>query len=90
MDPNEIEKKVMELSADQAGVAMEQIQRVTHYVNDLNFDSLDTVELAMSLEDEFEISMKDEDIDGIKTVGDAVDYVVRHVGEGEGRKERVL
>jgi acyl carrier protein len=76
MTQQEIEQKVIELAADQAGVPATQVTRVTHFFNDLNYDSLDVVEFAMSAEDEFEISIADEDVDKIKTVEEAVDYVM--------------
>jgi acyl carrier protein len=52
-----------------------EITRDTSFVNDLNADSLDTVELVMEFEDEFEISIPDEDAEKIQTVGQAIDYI---------------
>ncbi len=51
----------------------------TSFVNDLNADSLDTVELIMELEDAFEMSIPDEEAEKIQTVGQAIDYIVQHM-----------
>jgi len=72
----EIEAKVTDIVAEQMGVDKSEISRETSFVNDLNADSLDTVELVMELEDEFETSIPDEDAEKIQTVGQAVDYLV--------------
>ncbi|MCH7595700.1 MAG: acyl carrier protein [Planctomycetes bacterium] len=52
-----------------------EISRETSFVNDLNADSLDTVELVMELEDEFDLTIPDEDAEKLKTVGEAMDYI---------------
>jgi acyl carrier protein len=57
------------------GQTPEKITRETSFINDLGADSLDTVELVMEFEDEFEISIPDEDAEKIQTVGNAVDYI---------------
>ncbi|MBL8800796.1 MAG: acyl carrier protein [Planctomycetes bacterium] len=56
-------------------VPEEKVTRETSFINDLGADSLDTVELVMEFEDEFEISIPDEDAEKIQTVGNAVDYI---------------
>ena len=71
----EIETKVIEIVSEQMGVDKAQVTRETHFINDLNADSLDTVELVMEFEDEFEISIPDEDAEKIQTVGNAVEYI---------------
>ncbi len=71
----ELEAKVIEIVSDQMGVDKGEISRETHFVNDLNADSLDTVELVMEFEDEFEISIPDEEAEKIQTVGEAIDYI---------------
>jgi acyl carrier protein len=76
--PDEIEAKVIELVAEQMGVDKSEITRETSFVNDLNADSLDTVELVMEFEDEFELSIPDEEAEKIQTVGQAVDYIREH------------
>ena len=73
---SEIEAKVTEIVSKQMGVDESKITRDTSFVNDLNADSLDTVELVMELEDEFETSIPDEDAEKIQTVGQAVEYIL--------------
>jgi len=74
-----IEQRVAEIVAEQMGVDKAQITRETSFVNDLGADSLDTVELVMEFEDEFDISIPDEDAEKIQTVGQALDYVEAHL-----------
>lgn len=71
----EIEAKVKKIVAEQMGVSEDEITGETSFVNDLNADSLDTVELVMEFEDEFEMSIPDEEAEKIQTVGMAVDYI---------------
>ena len=75
---DEIEEKVIEIVSEQMGVDKSEITRETSFVNDLNADSLDTVELVMEFEDEFEMSIPDEEAEKIQTVGQAVDYIKEH------------
>ena len=79
MTREEIQTRVIELAAEQAGVDKSQITPATHFGNDLNFDSLDTVEYAMSIEDEFHVSIPDEAVERLQTVGDVVDLLAREV-----------
>jgi acyl carrier protein len=74
-----IEERVVEIVAEQMGVDKAQVTRETSFVNDLGADSLDTVELVMEFEDEFDISIPDEDAEKIQTVGQAIDYVEAHL-----------
>jgi acyl carrier protein len=76
----EIEAKVVDIVAEQMGVDKSEITRDTSFVNDLNADSLDTVELVMELEDEFETSIPDEEAEKIQTVGQAIDYIMQVQG----------
>ncbi len=71
----EIEAKVKKIVAEQMGVAEDEIRRETSVVNDLNADSLDTVELVMEFEEEFELNIPDEEAEKIQTVGQAIDYI---------------
>lgn len=79
MDTKEIETKVISIVAEQMGVDKGEINRETNFVNDLNADSLDTVELVMEFEDEFETSIPDEEAEKIQTVGQAIDYISKHL-----------
>ncbi len=78
LDVQEIEDKVITIVSVQMGVDKAEISRETSFVNDLNADSLDTVELVMELEDEFEMSIPDEDAVKLQTVGQAIDYIKGH------------
>jgi acyl carrier protein len=76
LDVKEIEQKVTDIISEQMGVDKSEITRETSFINDLNADSLDTVELVMEFEDEFDMSIPDEEAEKIQTVGAAVDYIV--------------
>ena len=71
----EIEGKVIEIISEQMGVDKSEIARETSFINDMNADSLDTVELVMEFEDEFDMSIPDEEAEKIQTVGAAIDYI---------------
>ncbi len=71
-----IEKKVIDIISEQMGADKNEITRDTSFINDLNADSLDTVELVMEFEDEFDMSIPDEEAEKIQTVGAAVEYIV--------------
>ena len=68
----------IEMSNAVSRPAPSEITRETHFINDLNADSLDTVELVMEFEDEFELSIPDEEAEKIQTVGQAIDYIKEH------------
>ncbi len=76
MTEAEIEAKVIQIVADQMGVDKAEVSRDTSFANDLNADSLDTVELVMEFEDEFETSIPDDQAESIQTVGQAIDYIL--------------
>jgi len=76
VDVKAIEKKVIEIISEQMGADKNEITRETSFINDLNADSLDTVELVMEFEDEFDMSIPDEEAEKIQTVGAAVDHIV--------------
>lgn len=67
--------KIKELVALQFDLDEEDLSESTSFVDDLHADSIDLVHLAMTLEDEYDIELEDEDIENIKTIGDAVDYI---------------
>lgn len=79
-----IEDRVIEIVADQLGVEKEKINLDSNFVNDLGADSLDTVELVMELEEEFEINIPDEAADKIHTVGAAIEHIGRATGANAG------
>ncbi len=76
IDAQAIESKVIEIISEQMGVDKSEITRDTSFINDLNADSLDTVELVMEFEDEFDMSIPDEEAEKIQTVGAAIDYII--------------
>ena len=71
---SDIEQRVKKIVAEQLGVAEDEIKLESSFVDDLGADSLDTVELVMALEDEFEIEIPDEQAEKITTVQQADDY----------------
>ena len=71
---SDIEQRVKKIVAEQLGVAEDEIKLESSFVDDLGADSLDTVELVMALEDEFEIEIPAEQAEKITTVQQAVDY----------------
>jgi acyl carrier protein len=75
MTEEEIKEKVIKIVSEQMGVDKSEVTMETSFVNDLNADSLDTVELVMEFEDEFELSIPDEDAEKIQTVGKAVEFI---------------
>ena len=76
VDVKAIQTKVIDIISEQMGVDKTEIKRDTSFINDLNADSLDTVELVMEFEDEFDMSIPDEEAEKIQTVGAAIDYIV--------------
>ncbi len=72
---NEIEAKITAIIVEKLGVDEEEITREASFTNDLGADSLDTVELIMEFEKEFDLTIPDEDAERIATVGDAIDYL---------------
>jgi len=70
-----VEEKVYNIVCEQLGQSRDKLTRETSFINDLGADSLDTVELVMEFEDEFDINIPDEDAEKIQTVGQAVDYI---------------
>ena len=70
-----IEDRVKKIVSDQLGTSFDEIQSDSSFVDDLGADSLDTVELVMALEEEFDLEIADEDAEKISTVNDAVEYI---------------
>ncbi len=76
-----VEQRVKEIIVEQLGVDPEQVTTEASFVEDLGADSLDTVELVMALEEEFNLEIPDEDAEKIATVGDAIEYIERKRSE---------
>jgi acyl carrier protein len=76
-----IEDKVKEIIVDQLGVEPEQVKPEASFIDDLGADSLDTVELVMAFEEEFDLEIPDEDAEKIKSVGDAITYIKSKASE---------
>ena len=85
VDLSVIEAKVVEIVSEQMGVDKAEVSRETSFINDLNADSLDTVELVMEFEDEFDMSIPDEEAEKIQTVGQAIDYISKYP---QGQKQQ--
>ena len=75
-----VAERVKKIVAEQLGVKEDEIENSASFVEDLGADSLDTVELVMALEEEFETEIPDEDAESITTVQLAVDYIEKHLG----------
>lgn len=73
-----IEERVRKLVCEQLGVKEEEVTIEASFVEDLGADSLDTVELVMALEEEFETEIADEEAEKITTVKEAIDYIEKH------------
>ena len=70
-----VQERVIDIVSEQLGVDKEKVTAETSFVNDLGADSLDTVELVMELEEEFDINIPDDAAEKIQTVGQAVEYI---------------
>ena len=70
-----VQDRIVDIVAEQLGADKEKISIETHFVNDLGADSLDTVELVMELEEEFDINIPDDAAEKIQTIGEAVKHI---------------
>ncbi|MGL6174443.1 MAG: acyl carrier protein [Cellulosilyticaceae bacterium] len=68
-------EKLQEIVADKLGIDVSEVVATASFKEDLDADSLDLFEIVMALEDEFGVAISNEDVEGIKTVGDAVAYI---------------
>ncbi|HIK19663.1 MULTISPECIES: acyl carrier protein [unclassified Synechococcus] len=76
MSADEVYSRVRKIVSDQLGVEDDKVTPEANFQNDLGADSLDTVELVMAFEEEFDLEIPDEDAEGIATVQDAVNYIL--------------
>ncbi len=81
MEYQEVEAKIKEIIVEQLNVDESEVTPDASFIDDLGADSLDIVELVMAIEEAFDIEIPDEDAEKIKTVKDAVDYVVKKLEE---------
>ena len=79
MTSEEIYSKVKDLVSKHLNIDEKEVTKEASFIEDLGADSLDTVELIMSFEEEFKIEIPDEEAEGIKTVQNVVDYIQQHV-----------
>tara|TARA_B100000029_G_scaffold501473_1_gene574950 strand:- start:688 stop:918 length:231 start_codon:yes stop_codon:yes gene_type:complete len=73
-----IDERVQKIVCEQLGVSTDEVKHEASFIDDLGADSLDTVELVMAFEEEFEIEIPDEEAEGIVTVKNAVDYITNN------------
>ena len=78
MPKDELVQKVKDIIAESLGVKKAEVVPAASFIDDLNADSLDIVELVMTIEKEFDIEIPDDEAEKIRTVQDAVDYIVSH------------
>ena len=79
-----IEERVKEIIAENLGVDSEKVKEEASFVDDLDADSLDQVELILALEEEFDCTIPEEEASKITTVGEAIGYVNKHLEKGGG------
>jgi acyl carrier protein len=75
-----VEERVKKIIVDQLGVKEDEVASEAAFVDDLGADSLDTVELVMAFEEEFDIEIPDDEAEKLANVGDAVKYITEHQG----------
>ena len=76
-----IEERVKNIIVEQLGVNADQVTAAASFVDDLGADSLDTVELVMAFEEEFDLEIPDEDAEKMRTVGEAIAYLDQHLNQ---------
>ncbi len=82
--PDNIEEKVKDIIVEQLGVGADQVKAEAKFIEDLGADSLDTVELVMAFEEEFDVEVPDDDAEKLTSVGDVVRYIeANKSGDGE-------
>ena len=81
MDMKQLEEKVKDIIVEELGVERDKLTSDASFMEDLGADSLDTVELVMAFEKEFDIDIPDEDAEKLRTVGDAMNYLHEKIGK---------
>ncbi len=81
MERDELLKKIKAIVADKLSISEEQVTEEASFIDDLGADSLDTVELVMALEDEFNLDIPDDEAEKLTTVGKAMDYVLARLDQ---------
>lgn len=81
MEREELLAKVKSIVADKLSISEDQVTETASFIDDLGADSLDTVELVMALEDEFDLDIPDEEAEKLTTVGTAMDYVLSNLSK---------
>lgn len=76
-----IEDRVRDIIVDKLGVSAEKVKAEAHFIDDLGADSLDTVELVMAFEEEFDVEIPDDDAQQITTVQSAIEYLSKKIGD---------
>lgn len=79
MSKDEIFQKVQKILSDELGIRADSVRMESNFIEDLNADSLDIVDLVVEMEHEFSLSIPDEEAEHIQTVGDAVDYIAENL-----------
>lgn len=79
MERDELLKKIKTIVADKLSISEDQVTEEASFIDDLGADSLDTVELVMALEDEFDLDIPDDEAEKLTTVGKAMDYVLSNI-----------
>ena len=81
MEREELLKKIKAIVSDKLSISEDQVTEGASFIDDLGADSLDTVELVMALEDEFDMDIPDEEAEKLTTVGKAMDYILDHLSK---------
>ena len=80
LDRSEVEEKIKSIIVEQLGIEESEVELESSFIDDLGADSLDTVELVMAFEEEFDLEIPDEEAEKITTVKDAVDHIMIAIG----------
>jgi len=80
VDRAEVQAKVISIIVEQLGIEESEVKLESNFIDDLGADSLDTVELVMAFEEEFDLEIPDEEAEKITTVGSAIDHIIEAIG----------